>query len=110
MYFKCFLIAILLSGCVSREFCSKEKYAAEKKRFSYTKCSASVGADVGLATLAVLGAAAAAQGGNNNSSPSTTYDGNCACPADLDSQGNRCGLRSAYSRSGGAEPSCIGRQ
>jgi hypothetical protein len=30
----------------------------------------------------------------------------CACPEDLARNGSRCGLRSAYSRPGGAEPKC----
>jgi hypothetical protein len=30
----------------------------------------------------------------------------CACPEDLARNGSRCGLRSAYSRPGGAEPYC----
>src|ERR1700683_160844 len=30
----------------------------------------------------------------------------CACPDDAARNGSRCGLRSAYSRPGGAEPKC----
>lgn len=96
----------LLFGCVSQTYCSDEKYAAEKERFNYAKCSAAVAADVVLVTVMILGAAGAAQNNSNNSS---SYTGNCACPGDLDAQGNRCGLRSAYSRAGGAEPYCEGR-
>jgi endonuclease YncB( thermonuclease family) len=33
----------------------------------------------------------------------------CACPADLDSAGHRCGWRSAYSRRGGTTAVCSGR-
>lgn len=35
-----------------------------------------------------------------------SYEGNCPCPYNRDSAGNRCGGRSAYSRSGGASPLC----
>lgn len=34
------------------------------------------------------------------------YGGSCACPNDRDSAGRRCGARSAWSRAGGASPSC----
>lgn len=102
------VLPFLLTGCVSPYYCSKEKYAAEKVKYNYFKCGGAVTADVVLGSLAVLGVVAAAQGGGaNNSTPS--YNGNCACPADLDSLGNKCGARSAYSRAGGASPSCIGR-
>ena len=37
------------------------------------------------------------------------YSGNCPCPYNLDRAGRRCGGRSAYSRPGGASPSCYGR-
>jgi Bacterial SH3 domain len=37
-----------------------------------------------------------------------TYTGRCACPDDVDSAGRRCGRRSAYSRAGGASPTCNG--
>jgi hypothetical protein len=33
----------------------------------------------------------------------------CACPEDLARNGSRCGKRSAYSRPGGAQPYCYGR-
>lgn len=38
-----------------------------------------------------------------------THSGNCSCPYDTDSIGRRCGKRSAYSRAGGASPTCNGR-
>ena len=106
---KPFIISILttlLFGCVSRTYCSDEKYAADKEQFNYMKCGSAVAADVVLVAFAVLGVAAVAQNNTNNSS---SYIGNCACPGDLDAQGNRCGLRSAYSRAGGEEPYCEGR-
>lgn len=111
-----FILSIfILCGCTSPKYCSKENYAQQKERFSHAKCTASVAADVVLVTVAVVGVVAAAQSNSNNNSHSnspqqgSSYDGNCPCPGDLDEQGNRCGLRSAYSRSGGAEPICIGR-
>jgi hypothetical protein len=43
--------------------------------------------------------------------PSTqNYSGSCACPNDLDSAGNRCGARSAASRSGGYSAVCTPTQ
>jgi hypothetical protein len=33
----------------------------------------------------------------------------CACPDDTDRAGRRCGGRSAYARSGGAQSACAGR-
>lgn len=103
------IVSAFSCGCVSKYYCSDELYAANKERFDYSKCSASVAADVVVGTLAVVGAVAAAQGGGGYSGGESSYEGNCACPADLDANGNRCGLRSAYSREGGASPSCIGR-
>lgn len=38
------------------------------------------------------------------------YNGECACPQDTDSDGNRCGGRSAFDRSGGASPMCYPEQ
>jgi hypothetical protein len=35
-----------------------------------------------------------------------TYSGNCPCPYNTDRAGRSCGRRSAYSRPGGASPSC----
>lgn len=35
-----------------------------------------------------------------------TYVGGCYCIYDLDQRGNLCGKRSAWYRSGGAEPEC----
>jgi hypothetical protein len=43
------------------------------------------------------------------SEPNAYYAGNCACPDDIDSAGRRCGLRSAYSKAGGASPTCNGK-
>lgn len=34
------------------------------------------------------------------------YRGNCACPYNVDRAGRRCGVRSAYSKPGGARPMC----
>jgi hypothetical protein len=34
------------------------------------------------------------------------YTGNCPCPYNRASNGSRCGRRSAYDRSGGANPYC----
>ncbi|WP_240548819.1 hypothetical protein [Cobetia sp. 4B] len=34
------------------------------------------------------------------------YSGNCPCPYNSASNGSRCGKRSAYSRPGGASPTC----
>lgn len=34
------------------------------------------------------------------------YSGSCPCPYNVDRAGRRCGLRSAYSRPGGASPMC----
>jgi hypothetical protein len=39
-----------------------------------------------------------------------SHKGKCACPDDVDSIGRRCGKRSAYSRAGGASPTCNGRR
>ena len=36
----------------------------------------------------------------------SSYDGPCPCPYSLDSRGNSCGARSAWSRSGGESPQC----
>ena len=49
-------------------------------------------------------AAAAAASGGGGYSPPKQYP--CDCPNDLDSLGNRCGDRSAYTRSGGRSPYC----
>ena len=100
---------LLLFGCTSQKYCSVENYAAQKERFNYTKCSASVAADVVLVTVAVIGVVAVAQSGTSSPNQKNNYDGNCPCPADLDENGNRCGLRSAYSRAGGAAPNCTGK-
>lgn len=37
------------------------------------------------------------------------YSGSCACPFNVDRAGRRCGGRSAYSRPGGASPTCYER-
>jgi hypothetical protein len=34
------------------------------------------------------------------------YRGSCPCPYNVDRAGRRCGARSAYSRPGGASPTC----
>lgn len=62
---------------------------------------------VGLAGAAV--AACANNGGCGspyNGYSNSYYEGNCPCPYSLDVNGNVCGARSAYSRSGGASPIC----
>lgn len=58
--------------------------------------------------LVGVGAVACARNGciGGNNYAHQYYDGNCECPADIDSAGNRCGARSAYSRTGGASPYC----
>lgn len=58
--------------------------------------------------LVGVGAVACARNGcvGGNNYAQQYYDGNCECPADIDAAGNRCGARSAYSRSGGATPYC----
>lgn len=38
-----------------------------------------------------------------------SYHGNCPCPYNSDRAGHRCGARSAYSRAGGASPSCYAK-
>jgi hypothetical protein len=45
-------------------------------------------------------------GGGGGNSYNSYYAGPCECPADLDINGNRCGARSAYTRTGGASPYC----
>jgi hypothetical protein len=35
------------------------------------------------------------------------YNDRCGCPYDLDQRGNSCGARSAWSKTGGAEPICF---
>jgi hypothetical protein len=57
---------------------------------------------LGVILLGVAGAAAASGGGGY--SPPNQYP--CDCPNDLDALGNRCGDRSAYTRSGGRAPYC----
>jgi len=39
----------------------------------------------------------------------SNYSGNCPCPYNTASDGSSCGKRSAYSKSGGAEPLCYRR-
>lgn len=36
----------------------------------------------------------------------SSYRGSCPCPYNIDRAGRSCGLRSAYSRPGGASPTC----
>ncbi len=36
-----------------------------------------------------------------------SYSGNCPCPYNLARNGSKCGKRSAYSRAGGASPTCF---
>lgn len=38
-----------------------------------------------------------------------TFEGYCYCPYNLDQTGDLCGDRSAYARTGGAEPVCYVR-
>lgn len=65
------------------------------------------GAVVVVAVVALVAlAAAGAGGGSGGNSFANSYDGNCPCPGDIDAAGNRCGARSAYSRTGGASPYC----
>ena len=62
-----------------------------------------------IVAVGVLGAAAAScanTGGCGGGYSNSYYDGNCPCPYSLDVDGNICGERSAYSRSGGASPIC----
>lgn len=64
-----------------------------------------------VAVVAIVGLVAlASAGGGGGNSFVNNYDGNCPCPGDIAADGNRCGARSAYSRSGGTTPYCpIGR-
>lgn len=61
---------------------------------------------VTLVGAAAVGCANNGGCGNAFSGSNTSYDGNCPCPYSLDVNGNLCGDRSAYSRSGGASPAC----
>lgn len=99
---------------ISDEACNiklKEIYAGytEKERLRNQNAANAIG----IVAIGV-GAAALANsdygGGYGNyytpHSNRSGYQGNCPCPYDLDSAGNVCGKRSAYSRSGGYSPSC----
>lgn len=55
-----------------------------------------------IVSLATVGAAVGAGGGTTNTEPLS-----CNCPDDLDSSGNRCGDRSAWSSPGSRQPYCL---
>jgi hypothetical protein len=64
------------------------------------------GAAIVVAIVALVAIAAAGGGGGSGNSYANGYSGNCMCPGDMAADGSRCGGRSAYSRSGGANPYC----
>lgn len=78
-----------------------------RKVIEEKKSSQIVGAIIAVGAVGFVAASCANNGGcGNGFAGSNSYDGNCPCPYDLDVNGNQCGARSAYSRSGGASPIC----
>ena len=101
------LSSSILVGCASTQELTQQCFNEGQRDFALQQC---VDKKQNTQEMLVFGAillgvaAAAAASGGGGYSPPKQYP--CDCPNDLDSLGNRCGDRSAYTRSGGRSPYC----